>query len=249
VWNNIKDTISKVNLPKIGSSIWSAWNSPQVGNAIKTGNDVLGYVGNSVGQVGKDIVKNGKEAFAAPMATPSAKIIPTKIATAIKPTIMPTITPMQKKVTPTPIMTVPTSDLTNKIKQGFMNYGPSTPAAQYADSFAKAGQGLPDPLMPAVLALKETSGGHRLSHQNNYMNIGPEIDYPSVQSNLVGGEGKKGFVGVINSGMYDKYLKSGNLADFFSVYTPTYDKNGKQINDTLEKQISDYNLLRSYFTK
>lgn len=137
--------------------------------------------------------------------------------------------------------------LTNAIRQGFLKYG-APEAAANAQYFAQAGQGLPDPYMPAILAIKETSAGKRLSHKNNYLNIGPNIDYPDVKTNLLGGgpNNQKGFAGVMKSGLYNKYLKSGDLKDFFNTYTPPTYQGGT--NDPIDKQIKDYNTYKSYFT-
>lgn len=147
------------------------------------------------------------------------------------------------------------SALEKMILAGFTHYG--APAATAAASFAKAGEGLPDPLMPAVLALKETSGGKRMAPNsaNNLLNIGPNINYPSIDANLNGGgtwgrDGgpQGGFTGTIHSPAYAKYLQTGDLHDFFAHYTPTNDANGNQVNGKQDEQINQYNLLRSYFS-
>jgi hypothetical protein len=142
--------------------------------------------------------------------------------------------------------------LTQQIQQGFQKWGgASVPAATLSASFARAGQGLPDPLMPAVLAIKETGGGKHLADTNNLLNIQyngiGNSPYEKPEYGIEGGGGHGGFPKVINNGMYKDYLKSGNLADFFKVYTPTYDKNGKQINAPIDKQIAAYNAIRSNF--
>jgi hypothetical protein len=140
------------------------------------------------------------------------------------------------------------NEVAKMIQSGFQKYNPQVPAGKYAKEFAQAGEGLPDQLLPAILAIKETSGGTKISHKNNYLNIGPEIDYPSPESNIVGGQGKLGFKGLLNTPAYKEYMKTGNLEDFFKVYTPHTDKNGKVINDSYAKQIQDYNKYRKYFT-
>lgn len=139
--------------------------------------------------------------------------------------------------------------LAENIKKGFEKYG-SKEGAKYAMEFAKAGINLPDPYLPAVLSLKETSGGKHLSRENNWLNIGPDIDYSSVEQNVLGGEGKKGFMGLMQSGLYDAYLKSGDLNEFFKVYTPQAYKNpdgSMGYNGTYPQQINQYNSLRENF--
>lgn len=155
---------------------------------------------------------------------------------------------------PIPLTPTPTPDpnavLSEAIKQGFLRYGPNTPAATLSGQFARAGQGLPDPYMPAVLALKETSGGKNMTHDNNLLNIlfqggMGNSGYENPQDGIVGGDGHRGFPGVIHSGAYDNYLKSGNLREFFQHYTP-YSPGGS--NPPYDQQIQQYNQLRSYFT-
>jgi hypothetical protein len=147
-------------------------------------------------------------------------------------------------------------DLTKQIQAGFMDWGngKAPNAATLSAQFAQAGKDLPDPYLPAILALKETRGGTGyMADKNNLMNIQyggiNNSPYETPQDNIVGGDGHKGFVGLIHNGMYDKYLKSGDLHDFFKVYTPTYDNNGKQINAPIDEQIKEYNDLRSHFMK
>jgi len=135
--------------------------------------------------------------------------------------------------------------LTKQIQQGFLNYDPHSPAATLAASFARAGQGLPDPYMPAVLALKETSGGKNMTHPNNLLNIlyGGNSAYEKPEYGIEGGGGHQGFPGVIKNGYYNDYLKSGNLQDFFKHYTPPTDPR----NPSLQGSVDQYNGLRRYF--
>lgn len=151
---------------------------------------------------------------------------------------------------PTPTPTPTLGQITQNIQKGFIKYGidPNT-AQQNAQYFAQAGQGLPDPYLPATIALKESSGGKTSQGQNNWINImspgtDTPVDYPDMQTALLGGNGHAGFKGIMNSGIYNDYLKSGNLNDFFSHYTPASDPR----NADYSSQIQTYNQLRSNFT-
>jgi len=152
------------------------------------------------------------------------------------------------------------NDLINTIKNGFTKYG--SPMATAAADFANAGYKLQqqhpnvDPLIAAVLSLKETSGGKSMAPNsaNNTLNLGPNINYPDIKTNLMGGgtwgiDGgpQQGFTGIMNQPVYQKYLDSGNLNDFFPSYTPTYDTNGKKVNGTTAEQIAQYDTLRKFF--
>lgn len=154
--------------------------------------------------------------------------------------------------------TAPTtpSNFADILRKGFLKFNANSPLATVSGSFEKAGQGLPDPYMPAVLALKETGAGTRPNPLglNNPLNIGPDINYPSYDVALNGGGTwgstggpQMGFAGLMKNGMYDNYLKTKSLLDFFQTYTPWKDNNGKVINDSYDKQINDYNSLKTQY--
>lgn len=149
--------------------------------------------------------------------------------------------------TPTQMPAVVNNALLQHIQKGLAG----TPAATLSAQFAQAGQGLADPYLPAVLARKETGGGKRMSDKNNLLNILyggiGHSPYDSPEQNIVGGNGKKGWMGLMHGGLYDKYLNSGDLNDFFKVYTPHVDNNGKPINGGYPEQISQYNAIRKSF--
>ena len=130
---------------------------------------------------------------------------------------------------------------------------PDVPVATQAANLLEAGQGLPDPLLPTVLTLKETRGGldllNRLVGKNNPGNILPPgglADYPSMDVGILGGgpQEQKGLRGVLMGPAYENYRNTGNLEDFFRVYSPGGPEHG---NPSLEEQIRQYQALRQYF--
>lgn len=157
----------------------------------------------------------------------------------------PTIAPM---ATATPAPSAPPSDLEGVIRKAMAAYG-NPPVATLSAELAQAGEGLPDPLLPAVVSLKESSGGKKLTYPNNFVNIlqPGKFDYPTPQSNITGehGDDRWSFKELLNEGSaYGKYRKSGDLADFFQSYTPPGGSNA-----SLEDQIAMYNLLKEkYFS-
>lgn len=168
--------------------------------------------------------------------------------------------PTNKTVTPTPTGKKPVvtasvkksstsqRQLEELIKAGLRKYSPGVPIANEASTFAEAGQGLPDPLLPVLVALAETSGGKNITRgSNNLFNLLPTpagVDYPDMRTAILGGNGRQGFKGTITGGLYNDYLKSGNLADFLRRYTPPGAEHG---NADLEQQMANYSKLRSYF--
>lgn len=148
--------------------------------------------------------------------------------------------------------------LVDTIQKGFNRYG--SPMATAAADFAQAGYSMQqkypkvDPLLAAVISLKETSGGKHMSpgSANNVLNIGPGINYPTIAANVIGGGTggvnggpQQGFLGtILNNPAYKKYLQSGNINDFFPSYTPAGGGNA-----SIPRQVDEYNQLRNVFTQ
>lgn len=137
------------------------------------------------------------------------------------------------------------------IREGLTEWGKGTapPIASASAQLAELGGELPHRYLPAALSLKETGGLTTAGQEEaNPFGIGPGIKYPDPQTAIMGGGNmgadggpQKGLKGVIlNSGIYDDYLESGNLKDFFSHYTPDnvhnnpgYDEQIQLINDLM----------------
>lgn len=130
--------------------------------------------------------------------------------------------------------------------------------------FQKAGL---DPYMPTILTLRETQGGRdntqnpTIYGDNNYTNIrnirdsktGAIIGQPNNPKSFINYSSMADALGttnnghglahqILNSGLYDNYLKSKNLQDFFKVYSNPSDKNG-----SLPDQEANYNYMRQKF--
>jgi len=131
------------------------------------------------------------------------------------------------------------------IEQALNTYQGGVPIATLAAQLAQAGEGLPDPLMPAIMPLIETAGGNAITRGNNNLyNMLPTsqgVDYPDYETAILGGPGQKGFRGTITGGKYDDYLSSGNLEDFFDTYSPSKE------NAALPDQINRYNSIRKQY--
>ncbi len=143
---------------------------------------------------------------------------------------------------------------------GFSKFGNGgAPIATQSAQFAEAGNRLPtniDALLPAIIALMETGGGQRQVGTNNPFNIrGIQdgttkfINYSSPGVALLGGDNNgiqsKGFIGqILSNPAYSDFRASGDLADFFKVYTPPGPQYG---NPSLDELISRYQTLRSLF--
>jgi hypothetical protein len=144
-------------------------------------------------------------------------------------------------------------------QNGFTKFNEEAPVATQSAIFAKAAKQLPsniDPLLPAIIAIMETGGGSKLAANNNLFNLrGTQdgqnkfIDYPSMETALLGGKNRgvesQGFIGtILNNPSYSKFRSSGDIADFFKVYTPPGSQYG---NPTLEELISRYHSIRTLF--
>lgn len=173
------------------------------------------------GVISDAVVPPGKKGFISPIPTPA----PTPPQT---PTPMPTPTP-----TPTPMGTPGQEVFT----RGFEGYGSplATASGQFAQSAAQ--NPLPDPLLPAIIALMESSGGRNQTFANNPFNWGmqPMPDLNTAIDRIYSGIGGR-------TPYYEDYLQSGDLSDFFNVYTPP-----SPANPPLEELINRYNLLRELF--
>lgn len=151
-----------------------------------------------------------------------------------------------KKPQPVVAKTAKPKDLLlESIQKGLLDYG-SPPVATQAAALAEAGRGLPDPYLPAILSLIETGGGRKITRgSNNLFNILPTragVDYPDYKTAILGGGSQKGLRGLLRKGgLYQDYLDSGNLSDFFTRYSPPSE------NASIEDQLSRYQELRSLF--
>lgn len=172
----------------------------------------------------------------------------------------PTPTPMP---TPTPTPTqrpqiagaqAPQQVTPEQLQSGFAQWGggQAPPIATVSSQLAQAGQGLPDPLLPAILSLMESRGLLDLIPAQNanpfnimYPGTGTPVKYPSLDAAILGGEGKLGLSGLLRpGGMYEPYLQSGNLSDFFTKFTPPGGS-----NPSMDELISRYMTLRDLFVQ
>lgn len=125
------------------------------------------------------------------------------------------------------------------------------PISTLSGQLAQAGAGLPeavDPLLPVILSLMETSGGRNLSAPNNLFNIGPGISYPDPVVNILGGgpQDQLGLAGVLRpGGIYDPFLQTGDLSEFFRTFTPETDP----ANPSNEELVNRFNTLRDIFVQ
>lgn len=163
------------------------------------------------------------------------------------PTIHPTQQPTQQ-----PVRQIPTSQ---EFQKGFARFGSNVPVASASPVFAEAAKQLPptvDSLLPAIIALMESGGGQKVTGVNNAWNLSDGqkfVDYPNYQTALLGGDNNgvqsKGFIGnLLHNPAYEQFRKTGDLADFFSSYTPP--GNG---NPSMGELISRYQKLRQLFAK
>lgn len=123
-----------------------------------------------------------------------------------------------------------------QVRQGFERFASNVPLATQSAVISQALQKLSpqiDPKLILALALKESRGGKDLvgrekgvNNPYNVMYQGNLINYPDLQTALMGGpnplEGSssRGLINILNSPLYQKYRQSGNLEDFFNVYSP-----------------------------
>ena len=137
----------------------------------------------------------------------------------------------EPKPSPAPI------PMQEKFSQGFTQYG--SDLATSSGQFAKQAQAnpIPDPFLPAVLALMETSGGKNQKYAFNPFNWGMQ-DMPNLDSAI-----EKVYSGIAKRfPYYQKYLQTGDLYDFFKHYTPDVEGNPKP-----EELVQRYTELRKLF--
>ncbi len=139
-------------------------------------------------------------------------------------------------------------NLEDIIKAGLSKFGDGNPLIATASSqLAQAGQGLPDQLLPTILALMETQGGKTQVANNNPFNINDGtgfVQYPDLTTAILGGGDRQGMAGLLNGPYYDKYRQTGNIQDFFNTYTPPGPEHG---NPSLEELVSRYLQIKSSF--
>ena len=161
--------------------------------------------------------------------------------------------------TPTPTPT-PTPPYEENIHKGFEKYGAGreVPMATMSAQLAELGQQLPNPYLPAALALKESSGlvntpeNQRMRAYSNpfgIKDIGGLVRYPNLQTAIMGGGNRApggtpqmGLKGTLLSDYYKDYRQSGNLEDFLRVYTPPGGTNA-----SMQTQLAVLKQLLSYF--
>ncbi len=230
-----------------------------LGNGIGAG---FGAVGNGMVGVGQfvDNLLNGSKP-----KTPAVQAAPPNLAAIVKTASVPTAAPVVP--TTTPVATPPSNlaDLTKQIQNGFSNWSGGTPPpiATQSANLATAGQGLPDPLLPAIMTLIESRGMQDATPKANanpynifYPGTQNSVDYQGNPDTAIlggttpSGDKKAGFIGSLKGGIYNDYLKSGNLADFFSHYSPPSDvAGGDPNNPTMQDLLDRYASLRSNFVK
>jgi hypothetical protein len=165
------------------------------------------------------------------------------------------------KSTPTPVptpkvMPVPTPDpVVQKIVSGLTAWGngETPPIASMAAELKQVGESLPHKFLPAALALKESGGlrdSEKARKRNNPFNVKDQngfVQYDNLPQAILGGIDltgmtRRGLKGVLTDPRYAKYLQTGDLKDFFNVYS-----NPKVGNPSMEKQVADMEQLLSYF--
>lgn len=133
--------------------------------------------------------------------------------------------------------------------------GKDIPVASIVQQLAELGNSLPDnidPFFPAALSLRESGGGVTSgTDRNNPYGImtwdkqgNRELAaYPDLATATLGGgpRNQMGLKGTLNNGLYENFLQSGNLSDFFNTYSPSGE------NASTEDQIALFNQLLKYF--
>lgn len=135
------------------------------------------------------------------------------------------------------------------------NGGAMPPIASNASALAQLGNSLPtniDPFFPAALALRESGGGVTSGvPENNPFGLmswdqqgnRALAQYPDLQTAILGGgpQGQRGLAGTLTGGLYNKFLESGQMADFLNTYSPPGE------NATVDQQAALLNELLQYF--
>ncbi len=213
-------------------------------------NKLLGWIPRTWG-AHKPIDASGNEALRGYVGeNPPTTLTPTPTPKMLSPLASPGFTGKEPTPTPTPTPQAPDA---SRIQAGFERWRqPAPPIATMSGQLAQAGQGLPHPLLPAIMSLVESGGltNQRMADYSNpfgIMSPGTQdlVRYPDPQTAILGGGGQRGFAGLMRSGgPYEEYLQSGDLADFFKRYTPPSPANPSQ-----EELIQRFNMLRSLFTQ
>ena len=166
--------------------------------------------------------------------------------------------PSQMKITYGSTKPKTSSISEDQIRKGFSKFSANAPLATQSGVISQALSKLSpsiDPKLILALALKESRGGQdlvgRQQGQNNPYNVmygGKLINYPDLQTALMGGENQlegspsKGLINILNSPLYQKYQQSGNLEDFFNTYSP--EQSG---NAPIKTQVQQAQELMRYF--
>jgi len=150
--------------------------------------------------------------------------------------------------TPTP------NPMIEALKKGFADYSAKSnfenPLATMSAEMASAAEKnpLPDPYLPATMSLMETGGGKNMKYENNPFNYGGDKpDLNTAIDKIYQGIGSTAGVGTTDGngmgGKYRDYLNSGDLQDFFKVYTPSADPRNPNYDELMKR----YTQLRGYF--
>jgi hypothetical protein len=162
------------------------------------------------------------------------------------------VTPVATPV-PTPVPTP--SSFQNLIQLGLNQFNPAAPLASQSAELARAAETIKnsgtkvDPLLPVLLAMRETRNGLDLAHEtrqkggayegvNNVYNFhdttrpGKFVNYPDFNTAINGGPNpeygmdSQGLVNyLLSSDKMANYRQTGNLNDFNQVFTPQSDNN------------------------
>ena len=176
-----------------------------------------------------------------PMFGGNAPVVATPVPVA---TPIPTATPV-----PTP------GSFQQLIQQGLNQFNPKAPLASQSAELARAGETIKnsgtkvDPLLPVLLAMRETRNGLDLAHEtrqrggdyeglNNIYNFhdttrpGKFVNYPDLNTAINGGPNPEynmdsgGLVNyLLNSDYMKNYRETGDLNEFNNVFTPQSDNN------------------------
>lgn len=169
------------------------------------------------------------------------------------PTPMPTPTPTPRQM----IAGASTERITpEQLQSGFERWGRGTapPIATASAQLTQAGENLPDPLLPAILSLMESRGlldpipaASANPFNIFYPGTSRPVQYPNLDVAILGGgEGDQlGLAGLLRpGGMYQDYLESGDLADFFTRFTPPGPG-----NPPVDELVARYMTLRDLFVQ
>ena len=158
--------------------------------------------------------------------------------------------PLIDTITPSPSPKPSLDNLSDRISRGLANSAfKDAPIATLSSSLADAGENLPDPFLPTIMALMESRGlqdqkPKQAANPYNILNNGQPVDYEGNPSLAISGgtdsQGvkRRGFKGIMRKGgIYDDYLQSGNLSNFFSKFTPESDP----LNPSNKELVERYN--------